>query len=61
MTTNTWDIHSMHLGRDWLGAFLFFVDANANQHRLNLNENQLLLLLRQMPDVIISAPVIARD
>lgn len=56
MTRYGWTIHSMHLGRDIDGAFLFFVDEEANQHRLELNEDQILLLLRQLPDVIISAP-----
>jgi hypothetical protein len=51
-----WTIKSMHFGRDLVGPFLFFVDYNDNQHRLDFNENQTMLLLRQLPDVIESTP-----
>ncbi len=51
-----WTIHSMHFGRDFNGPFLFFVDGNSNQHRIDFNEKQVLLMLSQMPDVIETAP-----
>lgn len=55
-TTYGWTMRNMHFGRDHIGPFLFFVDGNGNQHRLEFNENQTMLLLRQLPDVIETEP-----
>lgn len=50
--TYAWDVQSLNFGCDHAGPFLFFVDANGGQHRVDFNLRQVWLLLHQIANIL---------